>query len=381
MQKLARRHVLQVGGSAGLALVGARYLPTPVSAELEISQFVAEDDYKLTGDGSIQELLIDASISIEWSGFTGEEQITVSLSVKHPETGERDIIAELQEPLASTHGSDTFTFTRQDLLSSSHFSAQDFEVTEAGERKDTSIEFEGEFMVQNSEDVILSKTISTHSVISVERLGPPTIESFEISDSHPMHTHVDVGWAVQETQVSLDSVESELRFVGETTVLDSETSVLDGESASGEHNLAVNDTSDDGYEVTLRVTNAGQLSTTKIKTGGASDGDDEPPKDALDFEQLIAEVTDSRGNVDEPSEVTFEYSLNEETETDLEFSVDVDGATTTEEINGMSGIVEVDGRSTGSPSTSYATVTARIVGGPSYSNQIEVADGSINLLE
>lgn len=85
-------------------------------------------------------------------------------------------------------------------------------------------------------------------------LADPVIVEWSVSTrtSGPWH-RVDVVWEVSHPDVALDEVKSEL-LDGDEDVLDSQTTTVSGESASGEHNLRTRGNAD---KVRLTVTDTG----------------------------------------------------------------------------------------------------------------------------
>ncbi len=89
------------------------------------------------------------------------------------------------------------------------------------------------------------------------------IVNFELSDAgNPSWFRVNVQWTV--SGASLQSVKSELILGG--TLVDSATSSISGDSASGEHLLRNRDGHDETYEVTLTVIDSAGVSYSQTKS-------------------------------------------------------------------------------------------------------------------
>ncbi len=103
--------------------------------------------------------------------------------------------------------------------------------------------------------------------LTVAELEAPTIHTFELTDtSNPRWARVRVEWVVSHEGGQLDSVETALILDG--NVIDSETSSVSGEQASGEHELRERDGHGETYEVKLTITDSAGNSTTEMREIG-----------------------------------------------------------------------------------------------------------------
>ena len=293
-----------------------------------------------------------------------------------------ETLASGSSTLSETGGTKTMTWAEAfgadkpvNVTDHSEITLGDFEVADGEEERIRTLEVELSVSVP-AEGIEHNQSKQAEIEVNVD--PRPRIDVFDLIDqSNPQHDRVLVEWEVSELLSELDEVTTEIRPEGETDVLDSETTAVDGQEATGEHEL---DGDGNGqYEIDLSVTDIDGNVRTETKSFGAEQDFDEGD---IEFTLLTAEVTDSRGSAETPTEVTFEYELNVSDPQSVQFIVEVEDDFSNEIVEGTGGTVTVDRGDTGPPSNeSTATVTADIDGGERCSRDITVDDGEVNVCE
>lgn len=106
--------------------------------------------------------------------------------------------------------------------------------------------------------------IDRGEVVTVTMDTTPTVDAIDLADnSNRRWARVNVEWSVSDGDGELDRVESTLRLADDDEVLDSDSSSVSGESASGDHSLRVRDGHDATYDVTVRVIDENGNSSAK----------------------------------------------------------------------------------------------------------------------
>ena len=291
-------------GTAAATAAGLWLTQGVASASLELEEFTALDDQILTTDGTVTSVIVQPTIILGWAGLDEGGELTLSLDAENVASGESVRLHDIAESLKETNGTRGFGLSEADLLATDAFEAADFE-TPVDESHEVTIRFDVEAIIERSDGTVLVETASDDATVTVEHAREPAIETFELTDrSNPQWDRVTVEWAATAGTGKLESVRSEL--VGDDgAIRDEESSEADGASASGEH--ALRSTDGDPYEIVLTVTDKYGIETVESKPFESDEVFDDGE---AAFESLTAEVTDTRGPYDAPSEVTFDYELD-----------------------------------------------------------------------
>jgi len=341
-----------------------------------VSEFMVRDSHIRTADGTVTSVNAEATFEIGWEGIDGEGTLSVTLTAENVATGESTAVVEMSDELGATHGTRTYAPDDIDLLTTSVFEAKGFEAEE-NDTEETDIRYELLATLETG-DTTRHVTTADTATVSVEHVADPRVESVDVvDDSNPARDRAIVTWTVSDPGGRLDEVTTELRPEESTETLDAQTTSVDGSDADGEHELESNDGGP--YEIATTVTNTdGNTDTETNPFGTAQELDD---GDTV-FETLTAEITDTRGGNDAPSEATFEYAIDSSEPHTIQFTLEVDGNTDIEVVEGTTdGTAIVDGGGGQPPNTDTATVTADIDGGERCSADITEADGQVTLCE
>lgn len=371
---MKRRQVVR--GVTAVATGGLVTATIAGGGSVSVSDFTAHDSHIRTTDGSVTAVTAETTFEVTWEGVDGGADLSLTLTAENVADEESATVQELTDVLDATNGTQTYDPGQVDLLSTAAFETADFEAPE-GETKETEIRYELTAAVGTESEEDLSVTATDTAIVTVEHVSDPRIESVELVDeSNPQIDRVTVQWSVSDPDGNLDEVISELRPDGDTMTLASQTTTVDGSNAEGEHDLE----SDAGgpYEVLLTVRDTDGNTDTETKPFGTAeelDGGD------TGFESLTAEVTATRGSNDAPSEVTFEYALDDAEPHSVQFALEIDGSLESELVEGTGGTVTVGGGGGGGqpPDSSVATVTGDIDGGERCSGEITADDGVVVL--
>ena len=358
-------------GTAAATAAGLWLTQGVASASLELEEFTALDDQILTTDGTVTSVVVQPTVVVGWAGLDGGGELTLSLDAENVDSGESVRLHDVADTLEGTNGTRSFGLSEANLLATDAFEAADFEAPTGGSREST-IRFDVEAIIERSDGSVLVETASDDATVTVEHADGPSIETFDLTDeSNPQWDRVTVGWATTAGTGELESVRSEL--VGDDgTVHDEGSTEADGASASGEH--ALRSTDGGPYEIVLTATDEYGIEAIESKPFESDEAFDDGE---AAFESLTAEVTDTRGPHDAPSEVTFNYELD--VERTVLFTVDVDGDVESETATGTAGTVVVATGGGQPPNTSVATVAGDIDGGERCSTEITATDGRVDL--
>ena len=252
-----------------------------------------------------------------------------------------------------------------DVTEHSEITIEDFEVLEGDTERVRTLAVEL-FVSVPAEDIERSQVNEADITVWVD--GKPRIDQFDVTDnSNPTWDRAVVDWAVSHPSGDLDEVVSELRREGESEVLDSAETNVDGWEADGQHDLQSD--SEGPYEIDLSVIDTDGTVVTETKPFGAPDDFDDGE---TEFVTLTAEVTDSRGPQNTPTEVTFAYELDTTEAHEIQFIVEVNDDIAIETVEGPEGTVVVSRKGGQLLDEPIATVTADIDGGQSCSRDISV---------
>lgn len=134
---ISRRSII-VGAAtvatAGVFGVSMVSRPAVAIGHLELT---ADGDDLTSHDGSIDAILVEPSIELEWEGFNDPAE-EIDIEIEFSTDGEADLVLyDEQETLSGTNGSETFNYSEKDLLaegwSDSTFAAPEDDATNESE--------------------------------------------------------------------------------------------------------------------------------------------------------------------------------------------------------------------------------------------------------
>lgn len=162
--KMTRRNFGRAA-AAGLGLSGAGVGATLFGSETAMAASAdvleAEDDEITTHDGSIDELVVDPSIAVEWEGFNDDEtglDITVEFKIEGDEESTITVY-QVGEMLSGTHGDVTFELESKDLFEEG-FESSEFEADENDSKNETVVKAMVDVEADNEESANAEDTFT-----------------------------------------------------------------------------------------------------------------------------------------------------------------------------------------------------------------------------